>query len=137
MGGFCPVPNIKVIFNNGLQSMNIHWLCFCVLCLFVWWCLKPLSTLFQLYRGSQFYWWRKPEDPEKTTDLSQVTDKLYHIMLYTSPWSRFELTTLAVIDTDCIRSCKSNYHMIMAPLFVFYVYENIWSFWVHGICVQV
>ena len=52
--------------------------------------------------------------PEKTNDLSQVTDKLYYICCieYTSPWMGFEFTALVVIGTDCIGSCKSNYHTI-------------------------
>jgi hypothetical protein len=40
--------------------------------------LMPLSAVFQLYHGSQFYWWRKPEYPERTTDPGQATGKLYH-----------------------------------------------------------
>ena len=56
------------------------------------------------------------ENREKTTDLSQITDNLYHTLLYTSPWSRFELTTSVVIGTDCIGSCKTNYHTITATM---------------------
>ena len=48
-------------------------------------CLTLLSTIIQSYHGSQFYWWRKPEYPEKTTDLPQgihwenvKIKKIYH-----------------------------------------------------------
>jgi hypothetical protein len=43
------------------------------------------SNWFQLYRGSQFYWWRKPVYLEKTTDLPQITDSLSHHVVSSTP----------------------------------------------------
>ena len=43
--------------------------------------LTPLPTIFQLNRGCQFYERRQPKYPLKSTDLPQVTGKLYRVPL--------------------------------------------------------
>ena len=67
------------------------------------WCLMPLSTIFQLYRGNQFYWWRKPEYLGNTTCRKSLTN-LITLMLYQVQltWVGFKVTMLVVIGTDYI-----------------------------------
>jgi hypothetical protein len=83
---------------------------------------QPLTSMFVCL----IVWWRSAIlVQEKITDLSQITHK--RLMLYTSSWSRFELTTSVVIYTDCIGSCKSNYpynHGHSGPLLQCYFYMN-------------
>jgi hypothetical protein len=68
------------------------------------------------------YLWRKPEYQEKTPDVSKVTDQLNIVtstFLYTSHCVGFKITSLMVLCTDSIGSCKFNYHTIattMSPI---------------------
>jgi hypothetical protein len=64
-----PFPKWQALnaFRQWFDILDARW--------FGLWCLTPLSIIFQLYHGGQCY-------SLKTTDLSQVTDKLYHILLY-------------------------------------------------------
>ena len=65
---------ILILIRNIRITTSLHFLQWPFCTYFIW----GISVMV-LYCGGHFFCWRKPE---KTTDLSQITDKPYHIMLY-------------------------------------------------------
>ena len=60
-------------------------------------------------------WWSVLlEYPEKTTEMSQVTDKLYHIMHQVH--LAMSGTQIHNFSSECTGSCKSNYNTITSTM---------------------
>jgi hypothetical protein len=85
---FTMLPPYYLLFNVDIYNREL-------------WYLTSLSTIFKLYRGGQFYWWRKPEYLEKTTVLPQDTDKLVNPTIVRSqPWqppNKIKFKSLVVV----------------------------------------
>jgi hypothetical protein len=88
-------------------------------------CLTLHSTIFQLYRGDQFYWWSKLKYWEKTTDLSYVTDNLYQIKLYRVHLAINVIRTYIFSgDEICYLNHQHLIHTIFPSLYVLKIWRS-------------
>jgi hypothetical protein len=116
---------VLIIRNRNYLSVVRTWVhsrslcphCVCRLSILDWfglWCLTPLSTIFQLYRGvllveeNAFKWRTQRKQPTCRKSLTNFITQ--YCIEYTSP-----SPTLVVVGTG---GCKSNYHTITTAPFL-------------------
>ena len=111
--------SLNISDDTSKSRTFLLWLIFMLDLNLILWCLTPISTIYFSYimavsfiGGGNRNTKRKP----LTCHKSLTNFITWCCIEYTSPWAKFELTTLVMTGTDCTGCCKSNYHTIMPKM---------------------